>query len=252
MVFNATSTKDGLIQFCESTLFGDNAFGQISGNANRLAIFTSFINEALNRVATLIMEADGRWQWDDTNQTDLPIGVTTLVAGQQDYSMSVDFLKITRVEILDANGSWHLLAPIDQVDVYNQSLTDFQKTNGLPMYYDKLGNSLFLYPAPLAASVTTTGGLKVYFQRPPSYFTTSDTTKQPGFNSLFHRLVALIACRNYATDRSMPIAGGIMRGGFKTGLVARVSDEEQSMQDFYALRSKDEKLKLGARFVNYR
>jgi hypothetical protein len=154
--------------------------------------------------------------------------------------------------VQDAVGAWHLLQPIDQKEIYNQSLTDFMKTSGLPQYYDKLGNSVFLYPKPLAAAVTLSGGLKIWFQRPPSYFTTGDMTKEPGFNSLFHRLVALIACRNYATDRSMPIAGTVSRTGIRSGLLSRVFDAEQALQDFYSLRAKDEGIQLKARVNNYR
>jgi len=225
-VFNDTSTKAGLIQECESQVFGE--YSVITGSTdNLLPTFTRNINEALNRVTSLILQSDARWQFDDTNNTDLPIGLTTLTTDQQDYSLSVTHLTINRVEILDANGNWQKLEPIDQTDIYNQSLTDFLKTSGTPKYYDKIGNSLFLYPKP---SYTQASSLKVYFQRPPSYFTVSDTTKTPGFNSIFHRLVALIASRDYAMSRSLACA--------KT-LIELVTQGEQDLQDFYALRNKD-------------
>ena len=76
---DTSATKGGLIQECESQVFGDNSYGRISNDASLLATFTRYINEALNRVASLIMTADGRWQWDDTNTTDYPIGTTDLV-----------------------------------------------------------------------------------------------------------------------------------------------------------------------------
>ena len=41
---------------------------------------TANVNRALDNVVSAILGADGRWQWDDTNYTDLPIGVTDLVA----------------------------------------------------------------------------------------------------------------------------------------------------------------------------
>ena len=245
--FSDTSTKQGLIQFCESTLFGDNGYTKISGDANLLATFVRLLNEGLNRVTSLILQSDGRWQFDDNNYTDYPIATTNLVttvgSEQQDYVFAVTHLKVLRAEVLDAAGAWHLLQPIDKTDIYNQSLTDFLKTAGLPLYYDKLATSLFLYPKPLGTAVTATNGLKVYFQRPPSYFGASDTTKVPGFNSLYHKLVGLIACRDYALDRNWASAGS---------LVERVKLDEQDLQDNYSLRSKDEKLKLKARPINYR
>lgn len=250
--FSDTSGKMGLIQECETLTFGDNGYGRISGDTNLLATFTRYINEALNKVATLIMQCDGRWQWDDNNNTDFPIAttdlVTTLGSEQQDYSFPVTFLKITRVEVLDEAGNWNLLKPIDQADIYDQSLTDFLKTAGRPLYYDKIANSVFLYPKPLATAVTSTAGLKVWFQRPPSYFTVSDTTKVPGFNSLYHRLVAIIASKDYATVNSLSVLGSLAKG---TGLVTMEANAIQSMQDDYSMRNKDEHARFSVKRHNF-
>jgi hypothetical protein len=248
LIFNDTSSnKAGLIQECEAAVFGDNSYGRISGDSSLMATFTRYINEALNRVATLIMTADGRWQFDDTNNTDFPIGTTnlgtTLGAEQQDYAFDISFLRITRVEVMDNTGAWQLLTPIDQTDVYDTSLTDLLKTPGLPTYYDKIGNSIFLYPKPLATAVTSTGGLKVYFQRPPSYFTISDTSKVPGFNSLYHRLVALIASRDYAAFKQLTVA---------KSLSDLVSQQEESLVENYVLRNKDEHININFKTINWR
>lgn len=239
---DTTSSKSGLVQECESLVFGDDSYGRISNDPNLLATFTRYINEGLNRVASLIISSDGRWQWDDNNNTDFPIGTTTLVDSQQDYSFSVNFLEISRVECLDVNGNWKLLKPIDQADIYDQSLTDFLKTAGMPQFYDKIGNSVFLYPKPSSTSVTTTNGLKVWFQRPPSYFAVSDTTKQPGFNSMFHRLVALIASRDYAMSKGLSNA---------KSLAELVQQGEDSIAETYMLRNKDEHIRLGVRQFNF-
>ena len=72
------SAKNGLIQECEFTLFGESGYGAISGTADLLATFTRNMNNALNSVANLIMMSDGRWQWDDNNNTDFPVATTSL------------------------------------------------------------------------------------------------------------------------------------------------------------------------------
>lgn len=227
---------------CEDEVYGENNYGAISDNASRLYQFTRLLNEGLNEVTSLILKSDGRWQFDDSNNTDLPIGTTDLVttAGseQQDYSFAVTHLKILGVEILDSDGNWRTLTPIDQVDLMDNSVTDFLKTPGLPLYYDKLGASVFLYPKPLASTVTETAGLKVRFQRPPSYFVYTDTTKVPGFNSLYHGLVALIACRDYALSKPMKIA---------SGLVERVKLMKDELAENYTLRNKDERINISAK-----
>ena len=244
LVFSdSTANKSGLIQECESQIFGDNSYGRISGDASLLATFTRYINEALNRVASLIMNSEGRWQWDDTNNTDYPIGQTnlgvTVGSEQQDYTFAVNFLKILRVEVMDNTGAWNKLTPIDQTDLYDSSLTDFLKTAGLPRYYDKMANSIFLYPKPLGTSVTATAGLKVWFERPPSYFTVADTVKVPGFNSLYHRLIALIASRDYAFAKGLSNA---------KALADLVVQGEDSLSENYALRNKDEHIGLSSKY----
>lgn len=241
LVFSDTSTKQGLIQACESSLFGDNGYGKISGDTDLLADFTRRLNDGLNRVASLIMQADGRWQWDDNNNADYPISSTGLVADQQDYTFTVSHLKIIRVEVKDQQGNWHLVTPFDQRDVNDKALTEFLAESSLPQFYDKLANSLFLYPRP---NFSQDLSLKVYFQRPPVYFSaTGADTRVPGFNSLYHNLVALIACRDYALDRQLSSA---------KGLAERVQLGEQDVQDAYSLRSKDEHISLAARPKKYR
>lgn len=248
MVFSDTSAeKDGLIQECEQQVFGDNGYGKISGDAGLLATFTRGLNKALRRVAMLIMMASGRWQIDDKNFTTLPRAITNLVvttgSEQQDYELDVSHLVIERVEVMDQTGAWNKLKPIDQADIYDQSLTDFLKTAGMPTYYDKTGNSIILYPKPLATAVTATGGLKVFFERGPSFFTTTgNDTKSPGFSTLFHPLVAHIASRDYTLSRTMPVAKGISE---------LVAVEEQDLSDHYSLRDRDDKGQLRARLYNF-
>ena len=118
-----------------------------------LADFTRNANFALDRVSSLIMK------WDDTNNTDLPIATTSLVASQQDYGIAVGHLKVLKVRIKDQQGNWVSLDPINRRDLTDSQLTT---TAGDPKRYDKVGNSLFLYPKPSYAS---SGGLEVQFQR---------------------------------------------------------------------------------------
>ncbi len=213
-----------------------------STNANSFPIaqVTAEANNAYDRIVSLIAHSDGRWQWEDNNNTDLPIATTDIVTNQQDYSITVGQLDITRLEIKDSNGNWHKLEAIDQTDIFNQSLTDFLKTASLPIYYDKLGNSVFLYPMP---NYSQAASLKLYFTRGPNYFITSDTTKQPGFNSLYHELIPLWIAYNYA------IANGKSNA---TLIKAEIDMKELSLQEDFALRAKDDHPRLKARPRSYR
>lgn len=192
-------------------------------------------NNAYERVTSLILQADSRWQFDDLNNTDLPIATTALAANQQDYSLAVDFLVITRLECLDQNGNWVLLLPFDQKDLYSQAMTEFLKAPGLPKFYDKLGNSVFLYPTP---NYSQAASLKFYFKRGPSYFVSGDTTKKPGFNALYHDLIPLWISYDYA------VANGLKN---TNQIFSAIQAKELALQEDYNLRDKDETPMLIAR-----
>lgn len=199
------------------------------------------INNKQERVESLILQSDGRWQFDDTNQTDLPIATTGLVTDQQDYSLPDTDLEIIRMEVLDTSGNWNKLQPIDESDIYNQSLSDFLKTSGVPIYYDKSANSIFLYPKP---SYTQSASLKIYFKRGPVAITSASLTSvsaKPGFNIMFHELIPLWVSYDYG------MANGLTNVGL---LMTEIQRLEQQMQETYALRDKDDHVSLRTRQPN--
>lgn len=194
------------------------------------------INNAYERVASLIISVDGRWQWDDTNQTDLPISTTSLVSGQQDYSLATSHLDITSIELKDPTGNWIGLIPLDTTDIRNSpSATDFLKGGGTPRYYDKLGVSIILYPYP---NYSQSASLKIRYQRSPALFTSAEVTtgtKQPGFVSLYHDIIPLWVSYEYAYANGLNTA---------SGLLEEVNRKEEALKEAYALRAKDEPLRL--------
>lgn len=193
------------------------------------------INVAENRVISLINRSDSKWQWDDTNNTDLPIATAALVSGQQDYTLATSFLSIDRVDIMDTSGNWTRLQPIDQHEVRIQGLSTYLKTPGLPIQYDKLGASVFLYPP---SNYSQNASLKIFFSRGPNEFTSADVstgTKQPGFNSLFHDLIPLWVSYDYWLVNDQSLCAGYL---------GEIQRKEQEIIDFYGLRSRDERPRL--------
>lgn len=192
------------------------------------------VNEYYNEVVSIIMKADGRWEWDDNNLTTLPIAVTDLVSAQDDYEIdAADFLNVKRVECKDSSGNWIQLEPLSFEDKQGTAMTEWAETDGTPQYYDKLGNSVVLYPA---TNYNSTGGLKVYFQRTPSYFVYDDTTKTPGFNPLYHRYLSMGAALDYCIVNDMTSR--------VTMLTAKINDMRQRILDDYSKRSRDEHLQM--------
>lgn len=230
-VFSNTTTKDGLIQICEDNCgFND---GDISGNATRLARFTGRINSALDKVFSMIFEVGGTWQFDDSNHTDYPIITTNLVLGQRDYSFTVDgssnlILEIYKVVLADSAGVFHEIFPVDQQTKFSDpAYYDGLNTGGQPITYDKTANGIFLNPIP---NYNYSGGLKVYISREGSYFTTSDTTKKPGFAGLFHEYLALNASYFYCMKNQIKIKGDLKN---------EMLEMEEGIKNYYKLREKD-------------
>lgn len=237
MVFSNSTSKTGIVEDIDFLLNTDSVSFLIAQK-------TRLINSRLDDVVSLILGSDGRWEWDDTNNTDLPIGTITLVNEQQDYSLSGGtLLNVTRVEVKDINGDYYLLTPLSQRDITSQALSEFQKTAGRPIFYDKLGDSIFLYPKPSTTYVTAAAGLKVYYQRIPSYFLVTDTTKTPGFSPLFHRILSIGAALDYCYANEL-----INKINILTPLFQKM---EQGLVSFYAGRSRDESVSMSLRKENW-
>lgn len=197
---------------------------------------TSSVNRALDRVVTLIRQTEGRWQWDDTNQVNAPYtSTTTITAGTNQYIIDPTYHRVERLNIKAPGATYFTkLMPFDIsdpacLDMYNTA------SQGVPQYYDKMGNYFVLYPTP---SYTQANSLQVFYERGPSYFTSADTTKAPGFNSLFHRLVSLWAAYDYAMINSIANVDRLRN---------EIALEEEKLQDFYAFRDKDESIRMGVR-----
>lgn len=197
---------------------------------------TRDINNALNKFMLLAIASEGKWQVDDTNQTDYPIITGNLVSSQQDYSFTVDgdgnqILDIYRVEIKDSTGTKNMqLIPIDQSELTGIALTEFMKTAGTPQYYDKTANGLFLYPAP---NYNSTNGLKIYCNRSPVYFTAGDVstgTKKAGIPWQFHEYLAIRPSYYYCLQKQLPQA---------KNLYGELLNFEDMIGDYYSKRSKD-------------
>jgi len=135
----------------------------------------SYIDKARNmntwyrKVVSWIREAPSDWQYDDSNLTTLPVYTANLVATagseQQDYELDSVAQAIERVEVLDADGNYQKLIPMDEPDIRNEAMSEFNETPGMPIYYDLKGRSVILYPKPGAGYVTTTAGLKIYVKK---------------------------------------------------------------------------------------
>ena len=94
MQFNSHATNQDLVSEARDLVDADST-------SYPIAAVTRRINIGYETLIGKILEADGDWQWDDTNYTNLPRGTGTLVEGQESYSFSSEYLNIQMVEVLD-------------------------------------------------------------------------------------------------------------------------------------------------------
>ncbi len=245
LVFNDINTaKNGLLQVCETKLYGSN-YGAISGSSKKKATFARYINGGLNRYTALVMKAETRWQFHDSNYLTHPEAYTTMTAGQSDYGLSELHLQLRHAYVKNSEGKKVPLQPIDEYDFTTHGVSpgEYFSEDGLPRYYDKKGRSIRLYPAPSAAGTTLTNGLFVTYTSAPSYFDPADTTKEAGIPLIFQDYPAIYGCWKYAIDHQM----SKKIKSFKNELI----EMENDILDFYNLRDRDDRPQLRTRRKNY-
>jgi hypothetical protein len=234
IAFSDTTNKDGLIQKIEDALgFND---GDITNDSTLFAKFTGKINSTLDEIFSMALLTCG-WNVDDFNHTHDPIIFTNLVSGQRDYHFTTDeegsiILNIYKVMVKDSSGVFNEIIPVDQQSDAPTSIIDGKNQTGTPTTYDKTGNGIFLDLIPNYSSAL---GLKIFIDREPTYFTTSDTTKVAGIDSLCHDYLYLKPAYEWARDKGLQNAERLYRDLFKA---------EQKIERRYGTREKDVRPRL--------
>lgn len=244
LAFSDTSTFKGIIQILEKEIGVER--GYISGTTNRLKEATADINLAWDEYLSIVFRADGRWQFDDSNHTDYPTITTNLVASQRSYSFTTDqqsnlVLDVHKVAILPSATAtlYEEIYPIDIQNTEALPIIASDTATGVPYYYDKLANGIFLDPIP---SYNATNGLKIYINREPSYFVSTDTTKKPGCPGIHHRYFPLRAALDYARRNSLTVTNS---------LYAEVLRMEKMIEEYFSKRAQDERHVMTPKRTNY-
>ena len=214
-------------------------------DANQLPTYkvVNSVNNWLDKVAGYAIGADKRFQWDDTNHTKLPEGTTTLTSGQSDYSFITDeqgnsIVTLTGISVL-IGTIYQPLIEIDRNDASYDS-TSFGQFSGVPGFYDKIADNIIRLD--YKPSTTTAAGLKFYFQRTPSYFTASDTTKAPGVSPLLHRGFVIAAAYDCALTLGLANLNA---------LGIELQKEEKKMMDYFTRRNNDTDKVMRGKRINY-
>lgn len=140
------------------------------------AVGLEYLDFALDNYSNIVMTSDGRWKFDDINNTTHPKGYVAAVSGQNDYELDVTFLQVDQVHFKTSAGAWTVLEPVDSKDYQDMPLDQVYKTAGTPKVFDYDGTSIWLYPAPNfsdSGDLTDTANLsiRVRHTRPAIYVT---------------------------------------------------------------------------------
>ena len=239
--FSDTSGNTGILQQVRKMM-------RVDANQWPTVNVVNSCNNWLDTVAGYAIGTDNRFQWDDTNHSKLPIGTTNLVANQSDYSFLTDeqgnsIVTLTRIDLLTATGgsTYVQLQEVDQKDYEGYGLDSLQTTTGTPQYYDKIADNIIrLYPKP---KTSVTAGLKFYFQRTPSYFVVTDTTKAPGVSPLLHRGFVIAA----AYDGTLTLGLNNLQP-----LSVELQKEEKKMIQYFSDRNQDSDQQLTMESISFR
>jgi hypothetical protein len=205
MQFSETTTNTGIIQAIEANLFGDTPYGKVSGDSDRLQMFTNWINEGFRKYFEIVTKMDIPWSYGDYNFTTYGIAQRDIVSGQRDYQFDPSFIKILDVSVTNSAGTAVELLQLspEEYAYSRQNTQDYYGTNAVPTHFALVENSIFLYPTP---NYTSTNAITVKFQRPPNYFVYTDTTKEPGFTDTHHPYLIAYASWKYSQTRTVPNA----------------------------------------------
>lgn len=199
-------------------------------NDTNFAIYTKeqmtrHSNRALDDLTSEILKVDGSWQWDDKNYPDLPIAETDLVANQGQYTISAKHLLVHRLEIESETGGSIELKPISQSDIH-MSIEEYSQQTGTPTHYEKLGESLILYPKP---DYDLENGMRIYFSRPAQYYEVTDTDKEAGFAEIFHLYIPIWNALHYSSSN-------VDMAQIASNMKVRLDEMKERITKFYSQR----------------
>ena len=166
--------------------------GDVSGDTSLKALFTARLNRRLERAFGMIGAGSSLSTLDDTNYSEQPFSLFDIVSGQNDYEFLEDedgntISDITAVMIKVGT----LFSKIEKLTLDHPDAELIMSPNakpGVPTRYIERNNTIFLDPVPNYGLVE---GAKLFYKRVPSYFATTDTTKQPGIPVQFHEMLSV-------------------------------------------------------------
>ncbi len=200
MVFSDTTNKNGIIQGIERwTGLGDAG---ITGDTTKFKIITASINDAYDELMPSLIVYLKSLGWDDANDTGVPVLTANMVNGTGVYTVTTDgtndLITVFDVSILpSATATQYVKLPVGDLADFPEGISNNTSVTGVPSKVYINGNTVFFDVIP---NYSVTAGIKYFFNREQYRFTTSDTTKEPGFPVLFHPLLVWIPAHEWLAE----------------------------------------------------
>lgn len=193
MQFNDTTNKSGLLQDAE--FWCGLADGAISGNSTLKAVFTRLINLRYAKTLAKVQLLSGKDGAEDTNYSGQQFSLFSIIAGQNDYQFLTDqddntITDITGVLIQPPGQSDFVILkrlPLSNADA-QLIMSPNASNTGTPKGYIEKNNTVFFDITPNFGG-TDIG--KLFYRLVPSYFTSTDTDKAPGFVEDYNRILSV-------------------------------------------------------------
>lgn len=182
-------------------------------DAQLLILINKYYEQVVGKIITETSGAD--WQFGDRNYEAFPTFTITMSNGVAAYDIndaSSAPLTVYGVEVQDNAGDWHPLKKTSFAKIREAGFAqpEYYPTSGQPIEYELRDSQLVLYPAPdNGVTVTLTNGLRIYYLRTADVFTSSQVstgTKEAGFPSPWHDLLAYGPAYDYAIANGLPFA----------------------------------------------
>lgn len=175
------------------------------------------------------IKANGDWQVNGE------IAYTDIVAGQSEYPLPTDALKLNEVYIYNNLASQRAI----QRDPMNISVDPTDYRPGTPEF-DLNDNSIFIY-VPDSTITARTAGLRIHYQSDLTLL--SSGSDIPNLPKLFHKIISIGAAADYLTPYAPQRA---------TQLLNQIEPLMVLLEDFYGGRSTVRRKQLKGRDENYK
>lgn len=192
------------------------------------------INNSYDKLHSIILDSQDEWDFDDSNNTELPIATTDLLANTDIYAIPDTLYRLNKVEINYGSGFIKAL-PLDLNENFLSEDELLARASSSTPYYRIFGQTIQFYPKPTAE---VSNGLKLYYDRAITHFTSDEYTAgtaKPGLDQLWHDYISLGASVDGAIKYSLSNLNV---------LETKLQEMEQRIRRYYGKKTTDRKVKI--------